>query len=309
MQDSHPSANNPHVTSVMKTPPSFPELPDVSALDPLPRRAYHNAYPCLVRGKRGELAKNRDAAAFTEMMSGLGLDGYRFESIIFNYALAAGAKGTVGIEDLSFVRSGDLLVMVTRPPLHDLQVQNRKYVPRSGTRLEQQIFGAVSRFLEICSRTHLRLQEEVVKAWEQGMGSAPLGERIQTPADFKFCQNCDARLKSLNTLDLASRARRLDYGRDYRSIGCFIHVPFIEEFGCRLIVSFGMAGMENLIWNRIVRTRYDRWLKEPVFALAEMNLNRIPKEPVTLNFVDEIPVKVLVEIPVDQLMMSPREVS
>ena len=272
-------------------------------------RVFHNAYPCLVRGKRGELAKNRDAAAFTEMMSGLGLLGYRFESMIFNYALATGPNDGVGIEDLRFVRSGDLVVMVTRPPLHDLQVQNRKYVPRSGTRLEQQIFGAVGRFLKICSRTHLRLQEEVVKVWEQGRDPRSPGERIQTPADFKFFQNCDARLKSLNTIGGASRARRLDHGSDYRSIGCFIHVPFIEEFGCRLIVSFGMAGMENLIWNRIVRTRFDHWLKEPVFALAEMNLNRIPKEPVTLNFVDEIPVKVLLEIPVDQVMMSRCEVS
>ena len=292
----------------MKTPPSFPELPDVSDLNPDPRRVFHNAYPCLVRGKRGELAKNRDAAAFTEMMSGLGLLGYRFESIIFNYALATGAMDGVGIEDFRFVRSGDLVVMVTRPPLHDLQVQNRKYVPRSGTRLEQQIFGAVSRFLEICSRTHLRLHEDVIKAWEKELDPASPGERTQTPADFKFCQNCDARLKSLNTRDPASRARRLDHGREYRSIGCFIHVPFIEELGCRLIVSFGMAGMENLIWNRIVRTRFDRWLKEPVFALAEMNLNRIPKEPVTLNFVDDIPVKVLIEVPVDQVMMRHGEV-
>lgn len=288
----------------MKPPPSFPELPDVSDLNPHPRRVFHNAYPCLVRGKRGELAKNRDAAAFTEMMAGLSPLGYRFESMIFNYALATGVKDTVAIDELRFVRIGDLVVMVTRPPLHDLQVQNRKYVPRSGTRLEQQIFGTVSRFLEICSRTHLRLQENVVRAWEQGQDPASSREIIQTPADFKFCQNCDARLKSLNTRDPASRARRLDHGREYRSIGCFIHVPFIEELGCRLIVSFGMAGMENLIWNRIVRTRFDRWLKEPVFALAEMNLNRIPQEPVTLNFVDDIPVKVLIEVPVDQVMMS-----
>ncbi len=268
-------------------------------------RAFHNAYPCLVRGSKSELAKNRDAAAFTEIMSALSGRGCQFESIIFNYAQDCAEDSAAGvIDDFRFLHRDDLLVMVTRPPLHDEMEGHRKYVPRSGTSLERCVFDAVSDYLRVCSRAHLRLQERVVTAWEEGGRVAPVGEITPTHADFKFCQNCDARLKSWNTLDQARRAHRVDHGREYRSLGCFLHVPHIAEFGCRLIVSFGMGSLENLIWNRIVRTRYSRWLDEPVFALAEMDLNQIPQDPVTLHFADDVPVKILMEVPSDRLMMS-----
>jgi hypothetical protein len=273
--------------------PSSPKTPDLFSELP---RVFHNAYPCLVRGKWSELAKNRDAAAFVELMAGLTRRGYVFESIIFNYALA---DGTAVKEQAIAIRSGDLIVMVTRPPLHDASAGNRRYVPRSGTRLEASIFDSVSRHLGVCSRVRLRLSEEIVSEWERAQTRTRPGESPQTPADFEFSLNCDARLKLWKTLEPGSRAHRIDYGPDYRSIGCFLHLPRIEEFGCRLIVSFGMGSLENLIWNRIVRTRFDRWLDRPVVAIAEMDLNGIPRDPVTLHFAENVPVKVLLEVPIE----------
>jgi hypothetical protein len=290
----------------MMMPRSLPSLPAMPEAVLPATRVFHNAYPCLVRGSRSELAKNRDAAAFTEMMAALSARGGRFESMIFNYAQACGEGENAAAmnDEFRFLRQDDLLVMVTRPPLHDEVVGHRKYVPRSGTALERRIFDAVEDYLHTCSRAHLRLQEHLVTAWEKVCGHTPATGRRSTLADFKFCQNCDARLRSWNTLDHGSRARRVDHGREYRSLGCFLHVPRIEEFGCRLIVSFGMGSLENLIWSRIVRTRFDRWLDEPVFALAEMDLNHVPQDPVTLQFAHDIPVKVLMEVPGERLVLS-----
>ena len=95
-------------------------------------RVFHNAYPCLVRGSKSELAKNRDAAAFTEIMSALSSRGCHFESMIFNYAQTCTEDSAAGvIDDFQFLHRDDLLVMVTRPPLHDEMEGHRKYVPRS----------------------------------------------------------------------------------------------------------------------------------------------------------------------------------
>lgn len=280
----------------MKKPPSSSSSSIPEPDSPL-WRVFHNAYPCHQKGKSGELAKNRDAAAFVELMAALTLHGYTFESIIFNYALVDGIPVR---EEFILIRSGDLIVMVTRPPMHDTVRKIKKKFLRSGTRMEFRIFDVMSRYLSVCSRVHLRLGEEIVSAWERGRGLLP-GGGLQTPADFKFGQNCDARLKSWRTLDPKARARRFDQGpEDYRSIGCFLHVPRIEEFDCRLIVSFGMGSFENLVWNRIVRTRFDRWIDRPVFAIAEMDLNGLPEDPVTLQFADQIPVNVLLEVPLEE---------
>lgn len=273
-------------------PPSPSSLSLITHPAPAPR-VYHNAYPCLQRGKKSELAKNRDAAAFTEIMAALTPRGYAFESILFNYAAASDSKVRV---DYQFIRSQDLIVMVTRPPRHDETVGTRKYVPRSGNELERQIFAALDCWLQICSRNQLRLTDLVVAAWEASLASRSAGQPIETPADFIFSQNCDARLKEWHTREIGGRVCRLKYGSDYRSIGCFLHLPRIEHLGCHLIVSFGMGCLENLIWSRIVRTRYGRWFDKPVFALAEMDLNRIPVEPVTLHFAEEIPVRLLLEV-------------
>ena len=60
-----------------------------------------------------------------------------------------------------------------------------------------------------------------------------------------------------------------------------------------------MDGRETLIWNRIVRTRFPDWVNRPAFIVAEMNLTRIPETPTTLEFVDQIKVKILLEHRID----------
>jgi hypothetical protein len=53
------------------------------------------------------------------------------------------------------------------------------------------------------------------------------------------------------------------------------------------------------IWNRIVRTRYPEWVNRPAFIVAEMNLITVPANPVTLEFVDQIKIKIILEHRID----------
>ena len=69
----------------------------------------------------------------------------------------------------------------------------------------------------------------------------------------------------------------------------------IPEYGCGLVVSFGMGGWETLIWNRIVRTRYPEWINRPCFVVGEFDMNGLPAGPATLKFVDQIKVDILLE--------------
>lgn len=266
-------------------------------------RLFHVTYPCLIRGEECKLARQRDTAAFAQLMNCAARRGWDFDTLIFNYA--APASGAPPIEpDLRFLRPDDLLLLTTRPPLHDPVKPSRKFVPQSGTRFEKRIFDAVGEYLSVCSRTHMRVQDSVVRTWEHRCATQPGGLRRATQADFRFCQNCDARLRAWNTLNARGRAHRLNHGSDYRSLGWFIHVPHIAEFGCRLIVCFGMGSFESLVWSRIVRTRFDHWFDEPGFALAEMDLNGLPQDPATLHFADAIPVKLLMRVPAEKLALS-----
>jgi hypothetical protein len=54
-------------------------------------------------------------------------------------------------------------------------------------------------------------------------------------------------------------------------------------------------GRETQIWNRIVRIRFPKWVSRNAFILAEMNLNKIPANLMTLEFVDQINPEILLE--------------
>jgi hypothetical protein len=46
------------------------------------------------------------------------------------------------------------------------------------------------------------------------------------------------------------------------------------------------------------------WLDEPVFAIAEMDLCAMPQDPVTLQFAEKIPVKLLMEVPGERMALG-----
>ena len=81
----------------------------------------------------------------------------------------------------------------------------------------------------------------------------------------------------------------------HTAICFFLRASAIPEYGCGLVVSFGMGGWETLIWNRIVRTKHPEWLKRPCFVVGEFDMNGLPPRPATLRFVDQIKVDILLE--------------
>ena len=229
------------------------------------------------------LSKIRDGAAFSEITAPLAKLGYEYGHIIFNPPFNPRKRMDLGKDRFRFIKPDDLIVLTTRPPLDDVKHGDKRLVRRSRSHLEEQIFAECRKYLRICARSHVQLAESV-------------GARIKK-ADLVFHSYKSARLKYYKGLaDL--RVKNAPKTSDI-AIGFFLHTKAIPEYSCGLLASFGMGGRETLIWNRIVRTRYSEWLKRSAFIVAEFNLKTIPTNPVTLDFVDDIKAKILLDHPID----------
>lgn len=243
--------------------------------------------------------KTRDGAAFGELAAVLTANGLQYGSLIYNFP----SINTPKIEplDMPCPGAGELLVLTTRPPLNDASHDDKRIVPPRGNRLEEAIFAALSpSILSVCARSHVRISEQLVgPEFEKG--------------DFVFHQNKDARLKRSRGLSHKTRSVLIPES-EYRSMGFFIKVPVLPGYGCGLVVSFGMGGIENLIWNRIIRERYPDWLGAPsLFVVAEMDIgpasvpdpdhnNRLvlPAGLMTLGFADRVRVEIIVKTPLPE---------
>jgi len=246
---------------------------------------YHRfAYSTPLRqGEEPNLSKIRDGAAFSELTAPLTKHGYEYGHIIFNPPFNPRKRAESGKECFAFIKPQDLIVLTTRPPLDDLRHGDKRLVRQSSTHLEKQIFAKCREFLAICARSHVQLTKAVGANFKK--------------ADLVFQSYKCARLKYFKGLD-DLRAKNAPKNSKI-AIGFFLRTKAIPEYGCGLMASFGMGGRETLIWNRIVRTRYADWLNRCAFIVGEMNLARIPEAPVTLDFVDQIKVKILLNHPIE----------
>jgi len=194
----------------------------------------------------------------------------------------------LGPEHFAFLKPQEILVLTTRAPLHDEQHGDKKIVKRSHSDLEQAIFDSLSRYFKVCARSHVQLTEDMARNLK-GAAAAK--------AVMRFHQHKDARVVEYMALDQFRPARVPE--EDYITAAFFVHLGKIERYGCKVIASFGMGGIETLIWNRIVRNhpRYTSWLTKPVFVMAELNLKTIPSRPIALDFVGQLKADVLLEEP------------
>ena len=245
---------------------------------------YHRfAYSAAMReGEEPQPFKIRDGAAFSEVTAPLVELGYRYGQLIYNPPFHPQKSVRLGPEYFRFIKPKDLVVLATRPPIDDSTYGDKKRLSQSCTHLEQQIFTECQKYFAICARSHIQLSETVGADFER--------------ADLIFRQHKGARLKSYRKL-LGKHRTKIPKGTDL-SIGFFLHSKTIPEYGCGLVVSFGMGGWETLVWNRIVRTRFSNWLRKPIFVVAEMTIGKFPLKSATLDFVDKIKPNILLEHPI-----------
>jgi hypothetical protein len=245
---------------------------------PRPTTFHRYAYPTAIR-EEGTLQpfRTRDGAAFAELSAAIYAMGWQYGSLIFAYPDEGLELHRVRHETI--LKSEDFLVLTTRPPISDSSKGDLKQLPKSGTTLELAMFREFRGYFAKCARSHLRLTPE-------------FGAKLQA-GDFMFRQRDDARIISSKTLDATEWIRVP--ARIHKTLGFFLRHDRIAGHSCGLIACFGMGGLETLIWNRLVRTRYAAWLTGSRFVVGEFDITRIPEQPITLDFVDDVPVRLLVD--------------
>lgn len=227
----------------------------------------------------------RDGATFSEISVILQNEGFTYGSTIFNWPLQENRKPGKSI-DTSFLKSNDLIVLTTRPPLDDANAQNKKQIKKSDTQLERDIFENLRQFLKVCDREHVIL----TKQWAD-----KLSPKFSDRAEIIFKQNGGADI-------LGSKAyhdtRMLKKGKSKnKTMFYIINIPQLWDNGPGLFCSFGMRGQEALIGSYLLRTQYWDALNfsfdNPRMAMLEITLGKIPLFPNTLDFATDWNVDVL----------------
>jgi len=112
-------------------------------------------------------SKIRDGAAFSEVTAPLAKLGCEYGHIIFNSPFDPKKDKKLGHEHFSFIKSEDLLVLTTRPPLDDWRHGEKKHMDGSSTHLEQQILWTSFRWTS-CLNTRLKTEgRECFSSWSR----------------------------------------------------------------------------------------------------------------------------------------------
>jgi hypothetical protein len=161
----------------------------------------------------------------------------------------------------SFLEPGDLVVVPTRPPLNDLDHQDKVRSQPGFTTLEQKIFRECRDYLDVCSRSHVRLTPAAA-----GLLPPDLADR----ADITFRQVKEPWYRVLKRLDGRVRPSRFS-DRARRTAAYLLYLPEVKTLRrAGLLVAFGMGGDQTLVFAHRLRTDLESLLDRPGFTMVEM---------------------------------------
>jgi hypothetical protein len=229
--------------------------------------------------ERASLFQVRDGMAFMELTAPLPRLDWTFGTTIHNYQ-----DQRLPAEHFAFLQPDDIVVMATRPPLNDRNEDRRK-IRRSDNHLEQMIFKQLKYFFDHITRYNVSLSKEMANM---------LSPKEAHTAELEFHANSDGIVTEARAH--GSRHRHPIKGAREWCFGYFLHCGPLEHYGSNLMVSFAVSGNENLLFNRLIRTRYSEWLREPVFAFVRFARPlELEKDHLTVTFADSLTAEVLIE--------------
>jgi hypothetical protein len=243
------------------------------------RRCFRFAY--LTPGRKGRERRPfqlRDGEAALFLMRALMEHGYRYAGPIFNYPSAG---PDLIPSDVGFLRETDLILLVTRPPMHDWELPDKKGIPRSYTMLEACIFKALERWFKRCARSEILLAEE----------SAAISAEIAMRQSIAFRQNGGAMYQTYGS---PIRREWTQFRWPHPLTAAFlVYAEHAWPGGPALLAAFGMGGTETLVWCYQLANRFRHLLFTTPFAMAELRTGPIAGCPTSIEFADEWEVTIL----------------
>lgn len=176
--------------------------------------------------------------------------------------------------NLSFVRPGDLILQVTRPPIHDLHDDSMKQVERGYTDLEQRLFELwTPHYLAHCSRQQIYLAPEMACQLRQG---------YHDHGCMVFMQKGDCA-----PLLRAKREPRLSFRHfsgSNKTAVFLLNQPELWKGGPGYIGAFGMTGVTTMIWAYRLARDLQSLLTRPGFYVYELECGAVPERATDLRW-------------------------
>ena len=229
--------------------------------------------------------QRRDDAAAIQILSalvGLGLEPG--ESILNPPPPKQVAHDVLLKVDLEQVRSEDLILLTTRPPMHDEHQGDRKKVPRGYTDLENLVFGACGQFIEKSSRSHIVLSDRA---------SQHLAEGFEGLAEMRFGEAEGAPLKRLNAHD--GKGWKLHRGPPATAT-FLLHVRSLWVGGPGLLCAFGVDGISTLGWAYRLRHGLAHLLEGTRFLVAHTTLKAVPTRATNLRWAEDWGIEIALDL-------------
>ena len=249
-----------------------------------PRRIFRFAYYTSQSDDlRRRIHQLRDGDAFSEVAAALYARGYVYGGLLLNLPPDE-PHGPPQI-DLSFLAPTDLLVINTRPPLHDRSQENKKKVPHSGSDFERGLFRALESYFEMCARSRIKLHERIARQ---------LPEDFRERADIKFHEYTGGTYLKCRGFDGGFWQKPKPPGA---TAFYLVRIPAAWENGPGLLAAFGMSGTDTLVWNYLLRTRHAEWLESCEFLMAEVVPPPLPQHPTDLSFADDWQLTTVLRLP------------
>ncbi|MFN0017926.1 MAG: hypothetical protein ACKVP0_06675 [Pirellulaceae bacterium] len=247
------------------------------------RSCFWFTYHASLRDSRGPDIKDRtrqfhqvrDGLAFAELISTIVHLGFRYAGPLLNLP-SEQFKNEAPSNTLQNMGSQDLVVMVTRPPLNDID-DRRKQIQRSGTDIEEAVLGCLStHFLGHCDRKEVQLNREIVDFLT----------RVQ-PVAASYASLCYT-----ERAPVAKNSSGLGPTGEGKTCGYLLYVPQIFPSGPALLCVFGMAAIETLAWAQHIGAHRQDLLRllfqsdELHVLMSEWLLPKLPLRPVTLPLLE-----------------------
>ena len=239
------------------------------------------AYPLRRRKDRDLLPYQlRDAEAAAHIIPLLCKMGRRYVGAIVNYP----SPGPDIIPyDLTVWNENDLLLLVTRPPMHDALYGTLHHIPRSFTQLEDTLFrGPLAHCFDECARHVARLTDEV----------AALSPEIAARQAMEFHQHNGASYQAYGS----PRNRpftRFTRRTPARSAAFLVYAEHAWPGGPALLAAFGMGGVETLVWIYHLTTRFPHLLCTTPFAMGEITYGPLTDGLDPMGFANKWDVRIL----------------
>lgn len=251
------------------------------------RRLFRFAYqmPCR-SGRQAHPFQMRDGEAATYLSHAIAEHGYGFGKTIFNYPLPGPENVPLKeIQDETYFRETDIIVLSTRPPMDDSDLGERRHIDRSFTWLEEKLFQQpLKHWIKYCTRPEVVLTNE----------AARVSPAIAARQSMMFYQHNGPWYRTVGSPITRDWQ---DFKATPVTAAFLVYAEHAWPGGPAFLAAFSMGGTETLVWCYLLNTKFSHLLCSTPFVMAEMRARVLPDRPETMSFADSYEVTILGKAP------------